>query len=56
MNADLAYAIIETLFAERDLLAAAHPEGRRLDRGSAINTYPLPLHPGAERYYRAIKR
>jgi TRAP transporter TAXI family solute receptor len=55
MDSDLAYAIIETLFVERALLAAAHPEGRRLDRGAAINTYPLQLHPGAERYYRAIK-
>jgi TRAP transporter TAXI family solute receptor len=56
MDERLAYRLIETLFAERDLLAQAHPEGRRLDRGAAINTYPLPLHPGAARYYREAKR
>lgn len=56
MADDVAYAIIETLFRERATLAAAHPEGRRLDRGSAINTFPLPLHPGAVRYYRTSKR
>lgn len=55
MDAQLAYALIQTLFAERDRLAAAHPEGRRLDRGAAINTFPLPLHPGAQRYYRDVK-
>lgn len=52
----LAYDLTRVMFAARDWLARAHPEGRRLDRGSAINTFPLPLHPGAERYYREAKR
>ena len=52
----LAYHVIRALFERRDLLAAAHPEGSHLDRGEAISTYPLPLHPGAARYYREMKR
>jgi uncharacterized protein len=52
----VAYHLVRALFDRRDLLAAAHPEGAHLDRGEAINTYPLPLHPGAVRYYREMKR
>ena len=33
------------------LLAAAHPEGRNYTRGAAPHTEPVPLHPGARRYY-----
>jgi len=55
MAEPLAYDLISVLFANRELLAKAHPEGRRLDRVSAINTSPLPLHPGAHRYYRQTK-
>lgn len=56
MDERVAYQLTKALFAGRDELAAAHPEGRRLDRGVAIATYPLELHPGAVRYYREVKR
>jgi TRAP transporter TAXI family solute receptor len=56
MDEPLAYDLIRVMFAGRQQLAQAHPEGWRLDRGSAINTFPLKLHPGAERYYREAKR
>jgi TRAP-type uncharacterized transport system substrate-binding protein len=55
-DTQLAYLLTRLLFARRDMLASAHPEARRLDRGAAIDTYPLPLHPGATRYYREAKR
>jgi hypothetical protein len=55
LNERLAYGLVKALFEHRDLLAAAHPEGQRLDRGAAIATDPLPLHPGAVRYYRETK-
>jgi TRAP transporter TAXI family solute receptor len=53
---ELAYRLTRLLFERRELLAAAHPEARRLDRRAAIGTYPVPLHPGAVRYYREAKR
>ncbi len=56
MDVRLAHELTRALFAGRDLLVAAHPAGRRLDVGAAIATYPLPLHPGAVRYYREAKR
>lgn len=55
MAVDLAYAVTRLLFERREELAEAHPEARRLDRGAAIGTYPLALHPGAVRYYREAK-
>jgi TRAP transporter TAXI family solute receptor len=56
MDERVAYRVIKALFERRDLLAAAHPAGSRLDRGAAISTPPLPLHPGAVRYYREAKQ
>jgi TRAP transporter TAXI family solute receptor len=56
MAAREAYWLVRALFEHRDMLAAAHPTGSRLDRAAAIGTDPLPLHPGAERYYREAKR
>lgn len=52
MDPDLAYALTAMLFEERDTMAGTHPAVSRLDRRAAINTYPLPLHQGAVRYYR----
>jgi uncharacterized protein len=56
MADELAYDLIRVMFASRRVLALAHPEARRLDRVSAINTSPVPLHSGAQRYYRDAKR
>jgi uncharacterized protein len=56
MDERVGYRVTRALFDHRDLLAAAHPEGSRLDRGAAISTHPLPLHPGAARYYREAKQ
>ncbi|WP_190254453.1 TAXI family TRAP transporter solute-binding subunit, partial [Dactylosporangium sucinum] len=51
----LAYGVTQLLFERRDELAKAHQAAARLNIRSAINTPPLPLHPGAARYYRGQK-
>lgn len=51
-----AYRLTCLLFDRRPELVAAHPEARRLNLRSAIATYPVPLHPGAERCYRELSR
>jgi TRAP transporter TAXI family solute receptor len=56
MNAELAYRLTRLLFTRTAELARAHPEGRRLSVRTAISTYPLDLHPGAERWYRQARR
>lgn len=50
-----AYQLTSLLFAARAELIAAHPEARRLNPSSALSTLPVPLQPGAARYYRDKK-
>jgi uncharacterized protein len=39
----------------RSALDAGHPLGRRIQLESALQGVPIPLHPGAEKYYREAK-
>jgi TRAP transporter TAXI family solute receptor len=48
-------ALTRALFAGRDVLARRVPQAEALDERSAIATFPLPLHPGAQDHYRAVK-
>ncbi|HEX4250548.1 MAG TPA: TAXI family TRAP transporter solute-binding subunit [Pseudonocardia sp.] len=52
---ELAGDLVAAMFAERDRLVRANPAGRAIDTRSAIGTQPVPLHPGAERFYRSAK-
>ncbi|MGH8906014.1 MAG: TAXI family TRAP transporter solute-binding subunit [Egibacteraceae bacterium] len=56
MPSEMAYQLTKLLFAHQDELAANHQEGDWLNPRSAIATYPVPLHPGSERYYRQAHR
>ncbi|GAB7042400.1 MULTISPECIES: TAXI family TRAP transporter solute-binding subunit [Catenuloplanes] len=55
MPDDLAFDVTRLLLEHRDELAASYPAIEALDLRSAIATMPLPLHPGAARYYRSVK-
>jgi uncharacterized protein len=55
MPDEMAQALVGGLFAASDQLVRANPAGRAIDSRSAIGTQPVPLHPGALRYYRGIK-
>ena len=55
LPAETARRLTELLFAAKPELVAAHAEARRLDHRSAPATFPIELHPGAARYYRAAK-
>ncbi|WP_051580121.1 TAXI family TRAP transporter solute-binding subunit [Pseudonocardia acaciae] len=55
MPDELAGGLVEAMFDERERLVRANPAGRAIDTRSAIGTQPVPLHPGAERYYRELK-
>jgi TRAP transporter TAXI family solute receptor len=48
-----AWWIVNTLFRKQSQLVSYHPEAASLDPRSAIATMPIPLHPAAERWYRA---
>jgi TRAP transporter TAXI family solute receptor len=49
---DTVYAMTKLLFENLDKLAAAHAAAKGIDPAKALDGMPLPLHPGAERYYR----
>jgi TRAP transporter TAXI family solute receptor len=54
-DGELAYQLTRLLFNERARIEKEHQEAHRLNVRSAIATYPLDLHPGAQRYYREAK-
>ncbi|MGQ0572612.1 MAG: TAXI family TRAP transporter solute-binding subunit [Pseudonocardia sp.] len=55
MPDDLAEALVGTLFSDQAQLARASAAALTIDTRAAIGTQPVPLHPGAERFYRAAK-
>lgn len=55
MSADVAEALTRGLFDARAQLAQANPAALSIDVHPGIETQPIPLHPGALRYYRALK-
>jgi TRAP transporter TAXI family solute receptor len=48
-----AWWTLNTMFRRQAELVQVHPEAGSLDARSAIATMPIPLHPAAERWYRA---
>ena len=49
---DTVYAVTKTLWTSVSDLVAAHPAAKALDPAKALAGIVIPLHPGAERYYR----
>jgi hypothetical protein len=47
--------LASTLFGAREALGRTVPQADALDERTAIATFPVPLHPGAERYFRSVK-
>ncbi|WP_232519730.1 TAXI family TRAP transporter solute-binding subunit [Actinosynnema pretiosum] len=52
---EVATALLRGMFAAQDALVAASPVARSIEVRSAIETTPIPLHPGAVAYYRDVK-
>ncbi|WP_436495802.1 TAXI family TRAP transporter solute-binding subunit [Actinokineospora sp. HUAS TT18] len=55
MTDDVAEALVRGLFDSHEILIAASRAALSIDIHSAIETDPLPLHPGAARYFRDRK-
>ena len=51
---DIVYEITKALWTSLDQLVAAHPAAKAIDLRHALEGMPLPLHPGAQKYYREI--
>jgi uncharacterized protein len=54
---DVVYGIVKALWhkSTRTALDTGHQQGKQIQLESALQGVPIPLHPGAERYYREIK-
>lgn len=48
------YQMTKLLFENLDRLASAHAAAKGIDPKTAVDGMPLPLHPGAEKYYREV--
>jgi TRAP transporter TAXI family solute receptor len=55
MPDDVADALVRGLFAAQEQLAAVSPAALTIDLRAAIGTEPVPLHPGAMRFFRGEK-
>ena len=51
---EMAYMMTKALWENLDALVAAHAAGKAIKKENAVKGMPLPLHPGAEKYYREI--
>lgn len=51
---ELAYQMAKTMYDNLDTLYAAHNAAKAIKRDNAIKGMPVPLHPGAERYYKEV--
>jgi TRAP transporter TAXI family solute receptor len=51
---ETAYQMTKLLYENLPALVAAHSAAKLIDPAKALDGMPLPLHPGAERYYREV--
>jgi TRAP transporter TAXI family solute receptor len=50
--ADTVYILTKAMFENLDQLQSAHAAAKAIKKETAAKGMPLPLHPGAEKYYR----
>jgi uncharacterized protein len=51
---DVVYRMTKALFDNVDQLVASHTAAKEIKRENAISSLPVPLHPGATKYYKEI--
>lgn len=51
---DVVYRMTKAMYDNLDTLYAANNAARAIKRENALKGMPVPLHPGAERYYREV--
>jgi TRAP transporter TAXI family solute receptor len=52
--ADLVYAMTKALFDNLDVMVASHNAAKVISKDLAGKNPPVPLHVGAEKYYKEI--
>ena len=49
---DLAYAMTKAVYENIDTLIAAHSAAKAIKLDTALSGMPVPLHPGAAKYFK----
>ncbi len=52
--ADTVHAMTKSMFESLDQMVAAHAAAKAITRDNAAKGMPIPLHPGAEKYYKEV--
>lgn len=52
MDETLVYNITKAIFTNLDRLVQAHAQGRNISKATALEGLPIPVHPGAQRYFK----
>jgi TRAP transporter TAXI family solute receptor len=56
LDATLVYDLLKTMFANGERLAASHKMGANIKIANALDGMSIPLHPGAEKFYKENKK
>jgi len=54
VSTDTVYGMTKAMWTNLDQLVAAHSAAKAINIKDATNGMPIPLHPGAEKYYKEI--
>ncbi len=54
VSTETVYGITKALWTGLDQLVAAHSAAKAIDLKHALDGMPVPLHPGAEKYYKEV--
>jgi TRAP transporter TAXI family solute receptor len=54
VSADTVYKMTKAVYENKDALVAAHAAAKGIDKANAVKSLPVPLHPGAERYFKEV--
>jgi len=52
LSDEMAYQVTKALFENTDILGQVHPKGKEITLKTALQSVSIPLHPGAERFYK----
>lgn len=54
LEEDLVYKMTKALFENAAEIRAGHPKGAELDPAYSVSSISIPVHPGAEKYYKEV--
>jgi hypothetical protein len=52
ISADLVYSMTKVFLEERGAIAQGHAAGKYIDPANATSGIAVPIHPGAQKYYK----